>query len=107
SEHLQLDETELESLLAEHNSLIQVLDARNQFPRTLRQLDCEIDENIDGLTPTADYIDPERPVDSVEMSRKLVPIDEPKSPKKQIIIAALILLAVVALTALWKWTPLN
>ena len=107
SEHLQLDETELESLLAEHNSLIRVLDARNQFPRTLRQLDCEIDENIDGLTPTADYIDPERPVDSVEMSRKLVPIDEPKSPKKQIIIAALILLAVVALTALWKWTPLN
>lgn len=45
-------------------------------------MDCEIDESIDELTPTADYIDPERPVDSVEMSRKLVPIDEPKSPKK-------------------------
>ncbi|MCL5974339.1 MAG: VTT domain-containing protein [Gammaproteobacteria bacterium] len=106
-EHLELESSELESLLAEHGSLLKLLDARANSPRTLRMLDCEIDDSIDGLTPTADYIDPERPVDSVEMSRKLVPIDEPKSPRKQIIITALVLLAVIALTALWKWTPLN
>lgn len=107
SEHLDVSANELEEMLAEHDSLISLINAREQFPRTLRRLDCEIDESIDELTPTADYIDPERPVDSVEMSRKLVPIDEPKSPKKQIIIAALVLLAVIAMTALWKWTPLN
>ncbi|MDO8825144.1 VTT domain-containing protein [Methylophaga sp.] len=106
-EHLELEASELENLLAEHSSLLKLLDARENFPRTLRSLDCEIDDSIDGLTPTADYIDPERPVDSVAMSRKLVPIDEPKSPKKQIIITALVLLAVIALTALWKWTPIN
>jgi len=107
SEHLDVSANELEEMLAEHDSLISLINSREQFPRTLRRLDCEIDESIDELTPTADYIDPERPVDSVEMSRKLVPIDEPKSPKKQIIIAALVLLAVIAMTALWKWTPLN
>ncbi len=106
-EHLDVSANELEEMLAEHDSLISLINSREQFPRTLRRLDCEIDESIDELTPTADYIDPERPVDSVEMSRKLVPIDEPKSPKKQIIIAALVLLAVIAMTALWKWTPLN
>jgi phospholipase D1/2 len=106
-EHLGLSSDELEELLSEHGSLITLIDARENASRTLRSLDCEIDEDIDGLTPTADYIDPERPVDSVQMSRKLVPIDEPKSPKKQIIIAALVLLAVIAMTALWKWTPLN
>ena len=107
SEHLDVSVDELEEMFAEHNSLISLINSREQFPRTLRRLDCEIDDSIDELTPTADYIDPERPVDSVEMSRKLVPIDEPKSPKKQIIIAALVLLAVIAMTALWKWTPLN
>lgn len=107
AEHLELETSELESLLAEHETLIELLDSREDFPRTLRRLEWEIDDSIDGLTPTADYIDPERPVDSVSMSRKLIPIDEPKSPKKQIFIAALILLAVIALTALWKWTPLN
>lgn len=107
SEHLDVSAKELEEMLAEHDSLISLINSREQFPRTLRRLDCEIDESIDELTPTADYIDPERPVDSVEMSRKLVPIDEPKSPKKQIIITALVLLAVIAMTALWKWTPLN
>jgi phospholipase D1/2 len=107
SEHLDLDASELDKLLEEHGSLLKLLDSREDQPRTLRRLDCEIDDSIDDLTPTADYIDPERPVDSVQMSRKLVPIDEPKSPKKQIIIAALVLLAVIAMTALWKWTPLN
>jgi phosphatidylserine/phosphatidylglycerophosphate/cardiolipin synthase-like enzyme/uncharacterized membrane protein YdjX (TVP38/TMEM64 family) len=106
-EHLELESSELESLLAEHGSLLKLIDARANSPRTLRMLDCEIDDSIDGLTPTADYIDPERPVDSIEMSRKLIPIDEPKSPRKQIIITALVLLAVIGLTALWKWTPLN
>lgn len=106
-EHLGLKNDELEALLTQHGSLIKLLDAREDATRTLRTLDCEIDDSIDGLTPTADYIDPERPVDSVEMSRKLVPIDESKSPKKQIVIAAMVLLAVIALTALWKWTPLN
>lgn len=106
-EHLGLKNDELEALLTQHGSLIKLLDARENASRTLRTLDCEIDDSIDGLTPTADYIDPERPVDSVEMSRKLVPIDESKSPKKQIVIAAMVLLAVIALTALWKWTPLN
>ncbi|MCB2428248.1 VTT domain-containing protein [Methylophaga pinxianii] len=106
-EHLGLKNDELEALLTQHGSLIKLLDAREDASRTLRTLDCEIDDSIDGLTPTADYIDPERPVDSVEMSRKLVPIDESKSPKKQIVIAAMVLLAVIALTALWKWTPLN
>ncbi len=107
SEHLDIAVDVLEELLAEHDSLLTLINSREQFPRTLRRLNCEVDESIDELTPTADYIDPERPVDSVEMSRKLVPIDEPKSPKKQIIITALVLLAVIAMTALWKWTPLN
>lgn len=106
-EHLGLLNDELEQLIAQHGSVLKLLDARENTSRTLRTLDCEIDDSIDGLTPTADYIDPERPVDSVEMSRKLVPIDESKSPKKQIVIAACVLLAVITLTALWKWTPLN
>lgn len=107
NEHLGLNEAELEKMLVEHNSLISLLNARQHSSRTLRELDCGIEDSVDELTPTADYIDPERPVDSVEMSRKLVPIDEPKSPKKQITITALVLLAVIVLTVLWKWTPLN
>lgn len=107
SEHFDVSEKAMQQLLDEKGSLIAVIDEREQLPRTLRTLDCEIDDSIDGLTPTADYIDPERPVDSAEMSRKLVPIDEPKSPRKQIVMAALVLTAVILLTVLWKWTPLN
>ncbi len=107
SEHMDLEEEALEKLLAEHTSLRSFLDAREQHPRTLRSLNLDIDESVDEWIPTADYIDPERPVDSVEMSRKLLPIDVPNSPRKQIIVTALVLLSVIALTALWKWTPLN
>lgn len=107
AEHLDLEVDELQQLLQQHGSLLNLLDARLQQPRTLRLLDCEIDARTDSMTPTTDYIDPERPVDSLQMSQKLIPIDEPASPKKQVVIAALVLGLVVLLAVLWKWTPLN
>lgn len=106
-EHLGLQPEELQAELAQHESLINLIDHRQTKPRTLKLLDCTLDAFADELLPTADYVDPERPVDSLTMSRKLVPIDEPASPKKQILIAAAIFLGILLLTVCWKWTPLN
>lgn len=106
-EHLEMTAQQLETELSQQNSVIKLIDARQENPRTLRLLDCSLDTFTDDLLPTSDYVDPERPVDSLTMSRKLVPIDEPTSAKKQIISAAIVLGVILLLTAVWKWTPVN
>lgn len=106
-EHLGLDKEALHTELSQHGSLTKLIDSRQSQPRTLKFLDSTIDEFADELLPTSDYVDPERPVDSLTMCRKLVPIDQPASPKKQILIAATVFSGILLLTALWKWTGLN
>jgi len=104
SEHFDLSKEELESELEQQGSLLKLIDVRQDFPRTLSILDCKVEEVADQVLPDSDYVDPERPTDLDTLAEELVPIEESKSIRKQLLTTASVLSTVLLAAGLWKWT---
>lgn len=107
SEHLDMAEPDLRQALSQAGSLIKLIDSRQAQPRTLRKLDCQVPELADQMLPSSAMVDPERPLDPEQMTRLFLPIEQPKSAFRQWSKILSVLLVVLAMTAIWRWTPLS
>lgn len=106
-EHLDLDKESLRQALSQAGSLIHLIDSRQDQPRTLKQLDCKVPELAEQMLPSSAMVDPERPLEPEQMTRLFLPIEQPKSAFRQWFKIAAVLLVLLALTAIWRWTPLS
>lgn len=107
AEHFGLDRESLRRDLSQVGSLIHLIDERQEASRTLKLLDCKVPEFAEQMLPSSAVVDPERPLEPEQMTQMFLPIEEPKSASKQWWKIVGVLLAVIALTALWRWTPLS
>lgn len=107
SEHFDLSEEALRQTLSQEGSLIKMIDAHQDKARTLRPLDCKVPEMAEQMLPSSAVVDPERPLQPEQMTQLFLPIEQPKSARKQWWKIIAVLLVVVALTAIWRFTPLS
>ncbi|MGG7056603.1 VTT domain-containing protein [Nitrosomonas sp. ANs5] len=107
SEHFDLGQEELKSELIKLGSLLKLIDARQNFPRTLSILDCKVEELAEEILPDSDYIDPERPTEMDALAEELIPVKESKSIRKQLITTVMVLSTAVFTAGLWKWGVLG
>lgn len=107
SEHFDLSEDDLRQTLSQDGSLIKMIDARQDGKRTLRLLDCQVPELAEQMLPSSAVVDPERPLQPEQMTQMFLPIEEPKSTSKQWWKIIALLLVVIALTMVWRFTPLS
>ncbi|HET8807465.1 MAG TPA: VTT domain-containing protein, partial [Methylophaga sp.] len=107
AEHFGLSDQALTSALQSAGSLRQLIDIRANEAHTLKQLDCKVAELSDELLPDASVIDPEKPLQAEDMASLLVPIQQRNAFRKQWLLSAGVLLFVVLLTAIWRFTPLG
>lgn len=101
AEHLGTSAEEVREAIASHDSLIRAIDSLRGGPRTLEPFDGQIPPEVDELVPDADFVDPSRPYEA-----HLVPEEQRSSTHRQILLGAVVLLAVVGLAAAWRWSPL-
>ena len=101
AEHLGVTRDEVGRAIASNRSLIAAIDSLRGEGRSLELFDGQIPPEVDELVPDADFVDPGRPYDA-----HLVPEEQRPSTRRQIAMGAVILLAVVALAAAWRWSPL-
>lgn len=106
SEHLGIDQQSLPDLIKQHGGLRQLIDARADEPHTLRALDYTVDEWAEELLPESRVVDPEKPLEPEDMAQLLLPINERKSFKKQWLTGLGVIIFLLALTAIWRFTPL-
>ncbi len=106
SEHLGISVSELNSLLAQYGDLPSVIDARSEEDHTLLPLQCEVDSIVDQVLPDYQVIDPEKPLEADDMAKVLVPMQQRKSFRKQWLTGAGILLFLIIMTMVWRFTPL-
>ena len=106
-EHLGIDPGAVARFLAANGSMIGTIEALRGPGRTLVPLTGEVPEWQDRLFPETILFDWERPVDSDELLRDILPGNVRKSMRTSLIVGAAILLTIFAMGAAWVLTPLR
>jgi phosphatidylserine/phosphatidylglycerophosphate/cardiolipin synthase-like enzyme/uncharacterized membrane protein YdjX (TVP38/TMEM64 family) len=109
AEHLGTDvATFAQELERSSGSVIATIDALHRpGGRTLEPIEPVVSPDIDALVPADAVVDPERPVDPEVLVKDFVPPDVRKPLVTRVWSVALGLLALGAMAAAWRWTPLR
>jgi phosphatidylserine/phosphatidylglycerophosphate/cardiolipin synthase-like enzyme/uncharacterized membrane protein YdjX (TVP38/TMEM64 family) len=108
AEHLARSPAEVAAESARQaGSLIRATDALARPGRTLAPIHPVANEDLDRFIPASALIDAERPADAEVLVREFVPPDLGRPMAGRIARFAAELLALGALVALWRWTPLR
>ena len=92
--------------LARRGSLIRAIDDLRDGARTLSALTEEVPEWLEAVVPEGTVVDPERPVDPDQLLDLLAPGDFGET-RPRLWLAGIAVLALLALSAAWRWTPLG
>ncbi len=106
AEHLGVEIDELERRLDEQGSLIGTIESFAGEGRTLLPLDASVPEWLDEMVPDSAVVDPERPVRLEDVAQDLA-LEEPPRGGGSILPTAVGLLALCALAAIWRLSPLG
>lgn len=93
--------------LKERESLVHRVEALAGPGRSLRRLEPKVATDLDLVLPANAVLDPERFAEPEALVEEFVPEDLRRPMAVRIARFALELLAVAALAALWRWTPLH
>jgi uncharacterized membrane protein YdjX (TVP38/TMEM64 family) len=109
AEHLGTTPEAVDETMAEKKSLIRTIESLAESGRTLRRLNMEQKVPIDGvaLVPDGALVDPERPIKLEQMIDQFVYEEDTPSQKSPLLKLAFLLLVLLGLAAVWRWTPLS
>ena len=106
AEHLDATPEAVEAACSKHDSLLQAVESLQGKPRTLKLLDLTPDPEILQKLPDQALVDPETPVDSHALWDILVPEPMREGTANRIVLTSILLLLILAVIAIWRWTPL-
>jgi phospholipase D1/2 len=106
-EHLGAPPETVAETHKERGSLIAAVEALGGSARRLVPLEETEAKWLEALLPEASLIDPEKPAPAAELIDEFVPYGLEEKPGRPVLRGAFVLLALAALTAAWKWTPLG
>lgn len=104
AEHLGAKPAEVAKALVDGGSLISVIEGLRGKRRSLEVLEVAVEPWLGEMLPDSQLLDPERPVTLDKLVDLLAP-EEGKSDRG--LVFGLVLMAALALAALWQWTPLS
>jgi len=108
AEHLGKSSAEIRRIFAETKSLIRTIASAAGEDRLLQPLEyCTPPLDGSRLVPDDDWLDPERPVELDRIFDQFVHEEVDRSSKYNLLKIAGVLLALLALAAAWRWTPLS
>jgi phospholipase D1/2 len=107
AEHLDVKESEVEQQARQNTSLIALIESLQGRPRSLRKLEPSIPREVEQNLPDKALIDPEAPVDGERLRDLLIPQTERRSLAGRIVLGVSLLVLVLAIVAIWQWSPLG
>lgn len=110
AEHLGVPPGDFARAFNEGESLIEAIEALRGPGRSLAPLDPRKDKWFDQIVPEAQILDPERPMPFEEFVEEIVSRDvgeKDTGKKRRWALLAGFALAMLALSAAWRWTPLG
>lgn len=107
AEHLGVSPEAVAERLSGNPSLIAAIEGLLGNARTLKPLDGKVSELADEFLPEAQIVDPERPLDPEALADYLLPTEERQPLSRQLLLVGTVLGGLLALAAVWRWTPLS
>ncbi|MGD9338365.1 MAG: VTT domain-containing protein, partial [Syntrophobacterales bacterium] len=107
AEHLGVSADVVAERLSTRQSLIEAVEEPRNSERTLLPVEVEEPEWSEKVLPASAVFDPERPVSPEKLIEEFVPEEVRQSGKHGLLRLGLILLALIGLSAAWRWTPLG
>lgn len=107
AEHLDCTVADVDRWVQQTGSLRQAIDKRQTQDRCLRPLEPQLPQPDERLLRDIRLSDPERPVDGEAFLNYFVPRQEAKPAGRRVAGWLVSLLALLALAAAWRWTPLH
>ncbi|HJT50576.1 MAG TPA: VTT domain-containing protein [Nitrosospira sp.] len=107
AEHLGMEASKIEERMAQEGSLLRTIETLRGPGRTVRPWQFRVAADVDALVPDEDIVDPGTPLDASLLVEKLVPKEEREPARHHIALVVSILVAVLALAAAWRWSPLK
>jgi uncharacterized membrane protein YdjX (TVP38/TMEM64 family)/phosphatidylserine/phosphatidylglycerophosphate/cardiolipin synthase-like enzyme len=106
AEHLGISEEKVAEANAESGSLIEAVESLRSGDRTLIPLKDEVDKTIEQLLPESELLDPEKPIEPEEFLDYLILPEHQRPAYRHFLKIIIMIIIVLALAALWRWTPL-
>ncbi|RJX31850.1 MAG: hypothetical protein C4531_06925 [Desulfurivibrio sp.] len=107
AEHLGIEALRLEQLTAGRGSLIEAIAKLDDEGRGLRELPVDLPEMLDNSIPDSAIVDPEKPIDAEQLSDYFIPPAQRKPAGRELLTGITMVCLLLALAALWRWTPLG
>ncbi len=107
AEHLGVPRAEVEDELRSQPSIARLIEQKCGGEHTLCEVAGDVEPWLDELVPQQAILDPEKPVDAEKLIEQFLPDRIGYSNRHPLLAAALVLLSLIALASLWRWTPLG
>jgi len=107
AEHLDRDADAVAAALRERRSLVAAIEALRDDGRSLRPLDWRIPPDVNEMVPDDGVIDPPEPFSPDYFVSEYVPKSGKSTGRKRLLLFLGMLIALLALAAAWRWTPLE
>lgn len=108
TEHLDVSAAECEDALERSGRLNDAIALLSRDDgRTLQPFTPVITSDLDALVPVSAWLDPERPIEPEALVREFVPEEHGRSLTARLLLLGTLVLAIVVLTVLWRFTPLG
>jgi uncharacterized membrane protein YdjX (TVP38/TMEM64 family) len=107
AEHLGVEAGDIAAAEAEHDSLIAAIESLSGGERSLEPLSTDLPAEVDEWVPESTLIDPEKPVEPEELFEYFITPEQQKPAYRYAVQIGMLLIAVLGLAALWRWTPLS
>jgi phospholipase D1/2 len=107
AEHLGVAEDDVVAAEEQHELLIDAIESLRGDQHTLEPLSGDIPEDIDQWIPESELLDPEKPVEPDEFLDYIVTPDHRKPAYRYMFRIGLLVIAVLGMAAMWRWTPLS
>jgi phosphatidylserine/phosphatidylglycerophosphate/cardiolipin synthase-like enzyme/uncharacterized membrane protein YdjX (TVP38/TMEM64 family) len=107
AEHLGVEADDVAAAEQTHESLIEAIESLRDGERTLEPLSGVIPDDVDTWVPESELLDPEKPVEPDEFLDQIISPDHRKPAYRYLLRIGLLVITVLGMAALWRWTPLS
>jgi len=108
AEHLGTDAQTVSGAIERNGArLIPAIESLRRPGRTLEPIEPHVAPEIDALVPADAVVDPEKPMDPEEFVQEFIPPAVRRPVVSRVWRVCLTLVALAALAAIWRWTPLR
>lgn len=91
----------------ERGGFIAGIEALRSDGRSLRSLDCTVSDELDQMVPDTALVDPSEPYSADYFVTQYVPKSQRAAGRRRLALFIVVLLALLAMAAAWRWTPLQ